>query len=271
VVESSGIDDHESGEIVSIRSVISMPGNHIERRMVLFSLEEFPLIFSHHCEIAVAVFKGSDGIFKISWAGEAIGTCEFTKGWIIGNFLIQRGGEGKGKETNGSKIWKFKVSIENLAHVSSRGTIRNLNPEEDSPLDHANMIGRDLEVSKLSLDDQGSLLRNFEKECNFYQEASKAKSGRRERDTNEKISIGIVKSLINHVGVGRVDMNGKAIASLDRSCATNGGNSLHKVHLRIILGEIKGAPAQLIGGGFAFLKLVGQQSHFDRGIRGMAN
>jgi hypothetical protein len=54
------------------------------------------------------------------------------------------------------------VTIVDLANISTAGTVGELHGEEDSALDHADVIGGDLKESKFGLDVKGSLLRNCE-------------------------------------------------------------------------------------------------------------
>ena len=44
VVELDRIDDHEIGQVVSVGRIIAVPGYHVERTVILDSLEQMTLV-----------------------------------------------------------------------------------------------------------------------------------------------------------------------------------------------------------------------------------
>lgn len=52
MIEADRVDDHELSQIVFVRHVISMPGDHVERRVILRGLEQGALELRDDLEVS---------------------------------------------------------------------------------------------------------------------------------------------------------------------------------------------------------------------------
>ena len=74
VVEGDGIDDHEVLEVVLVRRVVAVPGDHVERAVILSGLEQTSLIFVDDFIVDVDVFEPGRWRLEISRIGQTVGT-----------------------------------------------------------------------------------------------------------------------------------------------------------------------------------------------------
>ena len=160
MIEGGSIDDHETGKVVTVWGIVSVPCNDIVGGEILLSLEEATLVLGHNSVVNALFFECGDWEFKITRRGKTIGT------WNGKEKSIRLCGLNSLKDekrirTNWAKIGKLKVSVVNFTHVTTAGTFREADGENDSSLDDANVVGGNFEVTKLSLDVQFSQLRNY--------------------------------------------------------------------------------------------------------------
>ena len=95
MIELDGIDDHEVGQILLVRSIIAMPGNHIERTVLLRSLKQMPLVL-----IDDRIIDSIDILEPGTWSQEVA---------RLASPLAQ--------------VWKLEVAIVYFQHVASRWAV----------------------------------------------------------------------------------------------------------------------------------------------------
>ena len=128
------VDDAEVLEGVLVGGIISMPGNHIKRRVRLSGHKEAVLVFRHNTksQIFITILVTSNWVKKVPWVGQPV--C-----------------------TNGSQVWQLKVSVKDLANVpptfaSDCYAVTNARGYDGY------FVGADLELAHLCGDVQGALL-----------------------------------------------------------------------------------------------------------------
>ena len=99
MIELDGIDDHEVGQIVLVRSIIAMPGNHIEWTVLLRSLKQMSLVL-----IDDRIIDSIDILEPGTWSQE-----------------VARVGKSIGSDR--AQVWKLEVAIVYFQHVASRWAV----------------------------------------------------------------------------------------------------------------------------------------------------
>jgi hypothetical protein len=74
VIVSDRVDDHKIGQIVFIRSVISMPSHHVVGTVILNSLEEMTAVFVDHSVLDIQIFEPGARRLKIPGIGQPVCT-----------------------------------------------------------------------------------------------------------------------------------------------------------------------------------------------------
>jgi len=75
VIEGYRVDDHESIEVVLVRYIIAVPGDHIEGTVTLVGHKQLSLIFAHDLVSDFAILVPSHRCLKISRIRQAVRTC----------------------------------------------------------------------------------------------------------------------------------------------------------------------------------------------------
>lgn len=75
MIEGNRIDDHEFVEVVFVGDVISVPGYHVERTVVLFGDVQLAVILTHNLVIDFSIFVNRDWRLKISRVRQAVCSC----------------------------------------------------------------------------------------------------------------------------------------------------------------------------------------------------
>lgn len=136
MIESDAVDGVESIEIVLVRRVVSVPRDHVERRVILFANKERANELGHDCEVDVlSVFESSHGVQKVTWVCEAVGT-------------------------NRAEIGDLKVVVVHLQHVAARVTVGQADLERDAARHDADFTGEDFEHAKFGANIETTLLRD---------------------------------------------------------------------------------------------------------------
>lgn len=135
MIERDRINDHKSSQIVLVRHVISMPGDHIERTMRLLANKQLPLVLCDNFVILhVSIFVPGAGREEMPRIRQPV-------------------------RSNRPQIGQSEVPTEHLQHISSR-RLRNVNCKPHSLLNHADFVRFDDHLPEFSGDFQPSFLRN---------------------------------------------------------------------------------------------------------------
>ena len=77
MVESHGVDGAELCQIILVRCVVSVPGNHIEWRMIQGALEQAASKLVDDSELAVPVLKPGARRAEVPWICQTIRSCRY--------------------------------------------------------------------------------------------------------------------------------------------------------------------------------------------------
>lgn len=73
MIKANRVDDHEFCQIVFVWTIISMPGDNIERRMILLAFKKAALKFRNNFVIfSIAILKIRRWCQEITWMGQTI-------------------------------------------------------------------------------------------------------------------------------------------------------------------------------------------------------
>lgn len=198
MVDRDGANVDKLRKVIFVRHVVTMPCDYIERTMVLLALEELApklvddipwVVISH----SIACYR----VEEIASVGQSVGT-------------------------EGAEFRELKAGTIDLKNVTSGRTF-NLDFETLTTLDDADFSRLDIEMAKLSLYVQGTLLGH-----------------------NEKIAIRIDKSAVLHAFVAQENMSGQALSKslVARTC--DSFQTIDKVH-SLLGGYLKWISGQLSG------------------------
>ena len=99
MVEFDGIDDHEIGQIVFVRDVISVPGDYVKRAVLLDGLEEMAAVFVDDFVVdTIDVFEPGRWCFEIPRIGQPI-----SSDW--------------------PQIWQLEMRVVNFEDVAARRAV----------------------------------------------------------------------------------------------------------------------------------------------------
>lgn len=143
VVKGDGADGVEAAEVVLVRVVVALPGDHVKRRVGLRRLEERVVELDRH-EVLVWALVGrrakvlaeaGNGSQEVSRVGEAVGT-------------------------DGTKLWKTEVAFVQLQGVSAGWARGEADVVLDAAGDHGNLHLPDEQPPELGADIEIPLLGN---------------------------------------------------------------------------------------------------------------
>src|SRR5690349_18783264 len=112
-----------------------MPGDHVERRMIVFALPQIALKLANHTHRLLDVFIGSHGRLEVARVRQSV--C-----------------------TNGPEFRKPKTLAVVLADIAARLRLSKLDAKLDAARDHRDLAGHNLETAQLGMNQQYAHLRN---------------------------------------------------------------------------------------------------------------
>ena len=119
VVVGDAADGIEAAEVVLVWIVPSMPGNDVERSMVLFCCEEMTVEFAYERPLALGVFfERSDRSLEISRVGQAI-------------------------RSDWTQFRKLEVALVKLEDVASNRSFWHRDPVADTSRNDTDLVGSD--------------------------------------------------------------------------------------------------------------------------------
>jgi hypothetical protein len=177
-----------------------VPGDDVEWRVVVLYLEEFPLEFVNYSPLFNNIFIPCNRDLEVTWVGQAI-------------------------RADGSEVRNHKMAFVYFSDVTSRFSLKNIHRKFYASLNYTDFQGGNSHLSKLSLDQQSSMLRN-----------------------NQQISIRRIKSLFLHIGIASIDHDSKTILHGGPSSSTHCNDTFNEVNFFLFRRELNGLPSELLRG-----------------------
>lgn len=127
VIERDGSHSVEVVQIVLVGVVVSVPGHHIEWRVILFINTLNTTKLGNYMPLLVRVFIPSDWSLEVTLIGKAI--------W-----------------SDWAKVWDRKVALINFTHPTASSFWAQVDREFDTAWNHTNLLAFDLKSSKFCFD-----------------------------------------------------------------------------------------------------------------------
>ena len=137
VVEGDGVDAVEARQVVLVRRVVAVPGDHVERRVIDERGPQAAEKLGGDVELAVAVFIGGHGRLEVARIGEAVGA-------------------------DGAELGQAERQAVVFADVAAGLLLLKHDAEFDAARDHADLAGRDVEDAEFGVEAQRAELGNDE-------------------------------------------------------------------------------------------------------------
>ncbi|MCW0448988.1 hypothetical protein NB706_001822 [Xanthomonas sacchari] len=117
MVETDRADGIEAAQVVFVRGVVAVPGDHVQRRMPDRRAPQMALELGDQCELAFVFLVGGDRREEIAWVGQAVGA-------------------------DRPQVGQPQQAAEVLAHVAARGAVGQFHAEAHAARDHRDFLRR---------------------------------------------------------------------------------------------------------------------------------
>ncbi|MNN40485.1 hypothetical protein D3C81_1545620 [compost metagenome] len=135
MVVADRADGVEAAQVVAVRRVVAVPGDHVQRRVVDRGTPQAAIELGDQLEIAVDVFECGMRGLEIARIGQAVGA-------------------------DRAQVGQLQQCAEVLADVATARAVRQLDTEADAARNHRDLLRFDLDHAQLGQQAQAAQLRH---------------------------------------------------------------------------------------------------------------